>query len=491
MARTNINAFIEYVGKDSKGVKVVQAQIHQEIQKHIDLCKSQGFQNCGILAPWGHGKTEQVSIFRTLDEIGKDKNIRTQIICNSDDNAAARVNTISNYLENDPDYHAVHPDIRPGIKDGDDWGKHKLVVERDSRSKDGTVEAYGVTTSGTGSRADLQIFDDPVDMRNAILNPALRKQVKDSIKNVWLSRLVPGGFRIYIATVWHADDYTSEIIKSKEWKFLVMRVSEDFKYIECDSSFKGKYTIPLWSVWNEVSLKAQFNLLGQRAFNRGYRQQALSDEDMTFPHYEQIFNWDLDRSFVGKDWARCIGIDPFGKQVVIFVLALNPLTRQRVPIEIRRGKWDPKRTITEIRDSYITHMPQIIVCENNASQEAIVQWAQELGWGDMPIIPFTTGAQKANPEMGLPSLDVEFANGTWVVPMQGVDKFDTENVYNIWKHELKNHPIGEAADTVMAMWFAREGARYLLKRAEEGDPDETVTQDQVLGNEARVQIGAY
>lgn len=481
-AREQINDFIEYTFKDEKGKRVTQGAIHEEIQWHIDECKRQGKKNCGILAPWGHGKTEQV-LARVLDEIGKDINLRAQIICNTDDNSVSRVTSVKKYIEEDEDYHKVYPNIKQSKQD---WGKHKITIIRDSKAKDGTLESWGITSAGTGSRADLQIFDDPVDMRNAILNPAMREQVKTSFYNVWMSRLVSDGFRIYIATVWHEDDLTHELLKNKEWNFLVMKVSLDFQWIECESCFKGNFRIPVWKHWNTDKLKEQCRTIGSRAFDRGYRQEALNDEDRTFPSSEKIFFWNTGKDIVRPHWARCTGIDPFGQQVVIFTLALSPDGR-RFPIDIRRGKWQPKRTVRELLQVFDEMNSQIIVVENNASQEAIIQWAQEVGRKDLPIIPFVTGKQKADPVLGLPSLDVEFENGAWCVPMLGVDEMDSENPFNVWRRELRSHPVAEAADTVMASWFAREGARYLLQGSSQ---EEEIIYQEDLDLET-VKIGNY
>lgn len=489
-ATRNINLFIEYTCKDSKGNRIVQAEIHKEVQWHIDECKRRKMQNCGVLAPWGHGKTEQ-AIFRLLDEVGKDPDILTQFICNTDDNAMDRVSTAKQYIEHDQDYHNIYPHIIPSVQQ-DEWGKHKIVVNRNSKSKDGTVEAYGITTSGTGSRSDLQIFDDPVDMRNAITNPAMRQQIKDIFRNVWMSRLVADGFRIYIATIWHEDDLTSELLVDPEWSFLVIKVSDDFSCFECESPFKGSFKIPLWKVWDEPKLKKQFRTLGERAFNRGFRQQPMSSSDMTFPNSDGIFKWDMSRDIVQPHWPRITGIDPFGQWVVLFTIAINPHNHLRVPVEIRRGAWQPNQTINEIRDVYLKHMPVIMVCENNASQIAIHQWAQSIGGLDLPLLPFVTGQQKANMMIGLPSLDVEFANGAWAVPMMGIDKVDNEDPFMVFRTELRGHPSATNADTVMAAWFAREGARYLLKMEEEGDGDNNEVHDasEVLGVEEQV-IGDY
>lgn len=493
LSRSNPNIFIEYVGKDNKGVRVQQSAIHLEIQDHIEECHKQSIQNCGILAPWGHGKTEQL-IFRVLDWIGEDVNRRIQYICNTDENATARVGAIKKYIEEDSDYHKVYPWVTPS--DYGEWGKHKITVKRIAKSKDGTLESWGITSSGTGSRSDIQVFDDPVDMRNAILNPAMRLQVKDSFNNVWLSRLVPGGFRIYIATVWHQDDLTHDLMKNSEWKFLIMKISEDFTCIECESSFKGKYTIPLWEgVWDEAKLKSQRKLIGNRAFERGYRQKAMSDDEMMFPSYEKIFREDIDMGFVGRDWPRIVGCDPFGQNVVIFVIALTPTGYQRVPIDIRRGKWEPKQTVYLLKEIWEKHRPQLLVVENNAAQEAIIQWLQEIGGSNIVVIPFTTGKQKADPVLGLPSLEVEFSNGSWLVPMNGIDPTDNDNPFNVWKRELGSYPAGTTWDCVMGMWFAREGARFLTNLIEKPEEPETVTQQELLSTEEeqfeRVSIGDY
>lgn len=463
-----------------------QGAIHEEIQWHIEECKRRGEQYCGILAPWGHGKTENAVIGNTLDEIGKDVNKRIFIISNTDDNAKARIESITNYISNDLEYHSVYPNVKPA--DVGSWSKHKIIVNRDSRSKDGTVEAYGVMTSGVGGRCDMLVFDDPVDMRNSITNPAMRDQVKANIENVWLSRLTPEGFALYIATLWHQNDATSQMMKNPQWKFLVMKISDDFKSIECESPFKGKYKIPLWRVWNTDRLIKRLGVIGQRAFNRGFRQQALSDEDRTFPSSEGIFRADIDLSIVHNDWPRIMGVDPFGQWVVLFTIAVNPDTHKRFPVEIVRRKMSPAQTVEEIIACYHRHNHQLIVCENNASQEAIKQWAQEKGKSDLPIIPFTTGSNKANIDFGLPSIEVEFNNGAWIVPYAGVDAFDSENVLNIWRNELLSHPLAETWDIVMAMWFAREGARFLFR---EPDAADEVLHADDIGIGERVSIGNY
>lgn len=486
-SRRHADSFCEFVLKDDKGQTVKQADIHREINWHIDECRRQKL-NCGILAPWRHGKTEQVVIGRTLQFLGENPNNRIFIVCNADDNAASRVESIGKYIDQSADYHAVYPDIVPGDKT--QWGRHKLVVQRSSLSKDGSVEAWGITTSGTGSGCDFLIVDDPVDLRNAILNPALRIQVKEAFRNVWSSRLSPNGFKIYIATMWHNDDLTSELLKNSEWCFLIIKVSEDFSCLECESPLKGKFIIPLWeTAWPKEKLISRFKEIGSRAFNRGYRQVALSDEDRTFPSYPKIFRYNVKiNDIVRPEWPRVIGMDPFGQYVVIFTLALAHDGR-RYPVEIRRGKWSPKESVLQLVDAFITHRAQLVVVENNAAQEAICQWAIEMGH-QMPVWPFTTGKQKADPLMGLPGMEVEFGNDSWVVAMGGEHEPDCKCNFCMWKFEMQYHPIGETADIVMAAWFAREAARALQFNVLDAVPQNEIITQQDIGLEP-VHIGDY
>ena len=231
-ARTDINAFIERVVTDNRtGGPVHQGEIHKSWQRHIDRCQEME-RFCGILAPWGHGKTEQVAIARSLFDLGKNPNLRVKIVTNTPEFAQARLQTCQKYIKQSKSFRQIFPGIRPAHES--DWNKHKLVVQRETYSEDGSIEAYGVLQTATGGRADLLIFDDVVDLNNAILNPAMRPKVIEAFHNVWLPRLEPGGFAIYIATRWHLEDITGVLLKNPQWRFLVQAISEDMSCLESE-----------------------------------------------------------------------------------------------------------------------------------------------------------------------------------------------------------------------------------------------------------------
>lgn len=230
--KQNINRFIEAVVHDSQtGGYVRQAAIHRSWHAHIAECRrTKKF--AGILAPWGHGKSLQMSIAVPLYELGMNPNLRIKIVTNTPEFAQARLQACQEYILRSPEYRRMFPHIRP-LKAGD-WNKHKLVVLRDSFSPDGSIEAYGILQTATGGRADLLIFDDVVDLNNAILSPAMRPKVTEAFHSVWLPRLEPGGFAIYIATRWHLEDITGVLLANPQWRFLVQAVSEDMTCIESE-----------------------------------------------------------------------------------------------------------------------------------------------------------------------------------------------------------------------------------------------------------------
>jgi len=231
-ARNDINDFIPAVLKDeATGRPIQQAAIHRSWQNHVSDAISRG-KRAGVMAPFKHGKTPQLVVGRTLWYLGHDTRFRIKIVSNTDKTAMDRLASISRYIETDPDYQRIFPNVKPAMRES--WSKHAIIIDRPTfTAKDASVEAFGILSSVMGGTCDILIFDDPVDFRNAILSPAMRDSVIQAFKNQWISRLIPGGKVIYTATAWHNQDLTmSELIGNPEWSFLIQSISEDFGHIE-------------------------------------------------------------------------------------------------------------------------------------------------------------------------------------------------------------------------------------------------------------------
>lgn len=220
---------MEYVWKDSKtGTKVQMGTVHRLWYEHIEYCRKNNLY-AGIISPWGHGKTE-FCLGYALAQIADDQKQRIKLVTNSDPNSVSRLEVLKQYIEYDDDLREVYPHLRPDRKNS--WTKHKFIVERPTRSKDGTLEAYGITSSGMGGRADGLLFDDPVDLRNAITMPALREKVIEDFWNTWMSRRDMDTWVVYIATVWHGADLTHQLMENELFCILHQRVADDLSCLE-------------------------------------------------------------------------------------------------------------------------------------------------------------------------------------------------------------------------------------------------------------------
>jgi len=257
-ARSDPNAFIEYVMGDPGALPLRQAWFHEEWQAAIDeYCRVQ------IVAPRNSGKTTQV-VGRAIWELGRDPDIRIKIVCATASMASERLMQIRRHLEENPRVKEVFPRLRPAARGR--WTQSKLFVERASMGKDASVEALGISSSATGGRADLIIADDVVDRRNALQMPALRDSVKRAWFSDWTQLLEPEGRVIYICTLWQKDDLSHALMENPAYHVLFYAVGDELEAI--------------WpEVWSRDRLQERRDEIGTIEFSRAYwnRPQDASE----------------------------------------------------------------------------------------------------------------------------------------------------------------------------------------------------------------------
>ena len=471
-ARTDFDAFMEFCFEDLETKKPIkQGAIHREWTQHIN-----NHSRALILAPREHGKTEQIPIGRVLFWLGQNPQLRIKIICQDDGSAMKRLGSVKQHIERSARLHEVFPDLRKH-RTHDDWSKHTLTVDREGADKDPSVEACGVLSTGTGGRCDRMIFDDIVDFRNAIAQPALRDMVKEVFENVWINLLTQNAKAVYIATPWHEDDQTAKLKMNSEWALLEQPVAEDL--------------IPIWpEQWSRERLTQRSAEIGSRAFGRGFHLVAITGEDQLFSAIENCVHPEFSMHDIDPSWPRYTGIDlghskrkqsggklsrtrPF---TVIFTFALDP-DKRRWPCDIRRGHWSGPETARQIIQVHEDLDPNMIVVENNAYQDTILDWIREVSPDkSIRLKPFTTGKNKADEQIGLPSLASEFDNRSWVIATDGHEADNMREVnetWAAWYAEMKFYPAMQLSDTVMACWLAREGSRRTLKAAMVSDEEES------------------
>lgn len=251
---------------------VENGRLHDELHFFLDDAV-----DCYVELPRGHGKTSNMAA-RVAWEIGRNPEIRVKIVASTDDEAAKTVTMIRKFVESE-EYRKVFPAIEP---DGhSSWGNTAFTVKRARLIRDPTVEAVSVF-GRAGGRSDLLIADDICDLRNAVQQPSLREQVKESWKTIWmptLDRSSPNPRIWKFGTPYHVADITAE------WR----------GYHGDHGGLFRKPVVGYEGPWPEVFKPALLEelrgKLGPIAYARSYELSPVSSDQLVFDH------WWLDRSF--------------------------------------------------------------------------------------------------------------------------------------------------------------------------------------------------
>lgn len=469
--------FVQNVLKDTKGDLVVNEAVHNVMHRYMRYAKSKGFTKYMILGAFGHGKTEQICTGYLLYRIARDPNILIKIVHVSETEAVKRCRAIRDYIVKDDDFKRMAPHIQPTPI----WGSQRFTVKRKAMVKDGTVEAYGILSLAIGGRANLIVFDDPQDLKTAVLEPTTRVKIEDIFKNIWLTRLIPQDSEVLVMmNKWHENDLASMIQNNPIWSWMTIACTEDKKNLIYKDSFGREMTFPVWTKFNTDDLMIKHKELGTRDFDRGYRLIPYTDSDKTFPNFFKCCHYGISPKAPiehESNWLFIGGIDFAGLKrpgTVMSVLAVHKKSGLKVPQEIvmLRGSGD----VTEyMLRWYRKYGCELYMAENNGIQEALIDMLiSSLGEDKykrfgIKIEPFQTGRNKADTITGLPSIEKEFENQEWMFCFPEkvtITNMDERNPWHKLFQEFKHHPFFETTDIVMSLWFCREGVKQVFRRSQ-------------------------
>jgi len=369
------------VDDENPSLRIVNAPFHNEMQDHITENRLNF-----VVCPRGHAKTSQVTIGRVLYEIGQNPNIRIAIFTEEKGAAKERIDSIKKYITESERYQRLFPHIKPSKTN---WSAFSITIERDSFAKDPTVSAIGAYSATTGARKDLIICDD-ICCEEALRSEKARESIKTIFKNTIVNLLTPKGKLIYIATPFHFDDLTMELMRNAHLRGFAPFIRT------IDHNFT-----PIWKEkFSRQQLIELRNIIESGAFSRGYHCEPLADEESTFSiakiksSMRMLPDEDTDIAKhigVGNNWIKVMGVDPaISKSVradytVITVLGIHPEKYYKVPLEIVRAKLDSTETgakIIELQDKWNC---QGIRVENAFYQKSLTQWTQVLSPKPLPF----------------------------------------------------------------------------------------------------------
>lgn len=478
LARRDPNTFIELVMRDEyTGRPVEQAPCHVSWQHALGE-----HDRVVIFAHVESGKTNQVAIGRVLWELGRNPNLRVAIVSNTYKQAEKIVRTLGDYITSSEMLHGIFPKLRPA----EPWTNSHFNVESDHIKKDPSVQAVGVHGNILGARLDLVVLDDILDYENTLAERQ-RQDLWDWWSATFVGRLTALGRVACIGTAWNPDDVMHRWEREPAWYAL------RFPVIEAN----GKPTWPKRWPLDRVDAKRQE--LGPLEFSRQMLCRARDDSESRFKRAWIDACLDggagltlattavdcalLNSGLLPPDWfgmatteereaaAMLVSEQVPGKfftgvdlavqrhaaadETCLFTLWQRPDGVRQV-VEVLAGKWSGPEVVDRIVDVH-QRFGSIVVVENVGAQDYILQFVRRAE-ATVPVLPFTTGNNKAHPEFGVESIAAEFAAGRWAIPSRNGRATHPE--VEKWIQELLLYdPRSHTGDRLMACWFAREIAR--------------------------------
>jgi hypothetical protein len=452
LARQDVNVFMEFVLRDERtGKPVVQAPTHYAWHRLADEHRR--------LLIWAHvesGKTQQLSIGRTLWELGNDPSLRCLILSNTKTQATKLADSLRRYIETSSELH----DVFPGLMPGEPWGTNAFSVKRSTISKDPSVQCAGIHGNIQGARLDRVILDDVLDYENTLTEDQ-RKGTIDWYQSAVTGRLTDLSRVRGVGTAFHPQDILHHFARTG-WAA--------FKYPVVDAN-----GMPRWPErWPLERIAERVRELGPI---EAQRQLMCEARDDTTARFKRDWIEIALRLGEGTNLASALQLLPPGYRTYtgvdlavqkkdssdltcLFTIAIDPQGNRYV-LNIETGKFSGPEIVQRIHASH-TRYQSIVIVENNAAQDFILQFARQ--GGATPMIPFTTGRNKAHPEFGVESMAAEMAGGKWRIPNHNGQMHPEVAA---WVDEmLFYNPAAHTGDRLMASWFAREGARLGMRAVE-------------------------
>ncbi|RLF38177.1 MAG: hypothetical protein DRN21_05585, partial [Thermoplasmata archaeon] len=288
------------------------------------------------------------------------------------------------------------------------------------------------------------------DYRTSILEPGSRKVVIKKWEGEFIGTLEPGGRIWFVCTPWHNADLTAKLKSSGVYKVLEDSVGPHFE--------------PLWpDKWPKARLIERWQELGPEEFDRQYRNKVVSELGRIISKLavknlirKDIEDLDCDFNVLGVDPGM---LRPEGTESAIFVLGYKD--GKKVVRNVESSRYRIGELVQRIIDNAARWDVNEIFVENNAFQEALVQWLE-----DRVRVPvtglFTTGQSKRSLKTGIKTMGLEMERGEWILPLAG-HEIGCDCGKCRWVRQLEEYPYGELDDLVMAGWVASRGESSVMR----------------------------
>lgn len=254
-ARIDPSTFLRFCFTDPLGNPIKQAAVHDRLQAFLS-----NHPRALIELPRDHGKSLQVC-GRIVWELGRNPGLRVKVVCATEAVAAERSRFLRDAIAGNIRVRSVFPHLKPAAP----WSAEAFTIARPAEVIGPSVAAFGIGAGSTGTRADLLVCDDVVDVR-CLRSKAERDRTADYFANNLMNLLEPDGRFWGLFTPWHLDDLNARLKKNPAYAHFRAAVGPELE--------------PVWpEKWPTEKLLARKQEIGSASFARGYQLVPISDED--------------------------------------------------------------------------------------------------------------------------------------------------------------------------------------------------------------------
>jgi phage terminase large subunit-like protein len=281
--RDDPNEFIPFLFSLPDGRPFRQAAVHREMQDFLTA-----HSRALVELPRDHGKTTQLC-GRLLWELARAPGLRVKVVCATDAVAHERGQFLRTLMTANERLRSLFPALTPGQP----WAVDSFTVTRPRGVLGPSVAAFGIGAGSTGTRADLLVCDDVVDVK-ALHGKADRERALTDFRNNLLNLLEPDGRFWSLSTPWHRDDLNAHLKANPAYALFRRAVGENLE--------------PVWPErWPREALAQRRDEIGLAAFARGYRLLPVDEGECAIPS-KWVKTWqeptpEFDRVIVAVDPA--------------------------------------------------------------------------------------------------------------------------------------------------------------------------------------------
>jgi hypothetical protein len=468
LAREDPDVMAEFVLRDEEtGKPVRQEQMHTEMQGAVTADGLVVVESCPE-----SGKTQQLGVARVLFELGRKPGSRLVLLGNVQDGAIKTLSVVKRYMERSQELRAVFPRLLPGNVL---WTATAITVERDSFSKDPSVYCLGYHGALLGARVDGAVVDDFLDFENTRTESA-RRDCGSWFRTTFMTRTTAEAWVAFLCNSWHEEDLSHELV-ADGWKHL------RYPVLNADGSSAWPERWPIHRI-EEARRR-----LGPLEFARMFLCRPRDPGAETFGPEALRLALSQGRGYGlvpgladpvgGVDRLIVTGVDigasrkARGGASAIASILISPARRQ--VLRLWTGRVGAKELLWRVGEAARAFPGSYVVVENNGVQSHLVELANEFGEElsiPAPVLPFTTGKNKQDSQLGVDAMGAELEAGRWRLPSGrrgpapgAMPEAWSPDLVKALVRQLRAYVPGEhPGDLLMALWMARTWGMTRLAR---------------------------